>query len=126
MKRLLTLTLFAFLAGVAGADAAISQGQDTDRSLMVLPAAIASGKGLELRLARNGADDPVNHDANEHLFDNLLGDRHHRQGKGRGADDGSNHGSNDNSGNGSSGNDSHGSGSSGSDNSGSGKGGSGG
>ena len=132
MKSALVLTIALGVLGAATANAAVSAGPAGWR----LPAAGVAGASTRsdhmLRLARNGADDPAGHDADEHLLDDLLATPHHRHGRGQGADDGAtgdaddDHESQGNSGSGKSGSGNSGSGSSGSGNSGSGGSGSGG
>ena len=132
MKSALTLTIALGFLGAATANAAVSAGPAGWWMPAASVAGATTGSDPMLRLARNGADDPAGHDADEHLLDDLLATPHHRHVRGQGADDGATGDADDDqnnqgsSGSGNSGSGNSGSGSSGSGNSGSGKSGSGG
>ncbi len=126
MRTNMTLAVVALLLGTTGVYAASQQGPVGGVTLGAVRA-VASGSAGVLQLARNGADDPANHD----FLDDRNASRpaHHR--RHRGLDDGPNHDANDDhggrdhSGSGKSGSGDSGAGSSGSGKSGSGKSGSG-
>ena len=132
MKSVLVLTIALGFLGSTAVNAAVSTGPTGWRAPATGVAGMSTGSDHLLRFARNGADDPAGHEADEHLLDDLLATPHHRHGRGQSADDGAGDDANDdqngsgNSGSGNSGSGNSGSGNSGSGNSGSGKSGSGG